>query len=200
MSIVLAAILLPFSCEKENPEPFNRITGKGEIVEREIHLEPFSRVILDGVANLYIRVGEKQSITLKAQQNIMDVMNCKVSADALTISLKEGVSLNNHEEIRLEISVLKLHKLLHSGIGNLILEGIKLETFEIDHRGIGDVHAYRMPVNHCVVLHSGTGSCMVKAIDELEVDISALGDVYYKGSPQITLNDTGLGDLINANN
>jgi hypothetical protein len=55
-------------------------------------------------------------------------------------------------------------------------------------------------MNHCVVLHAGNGCCKVHVFDNLEVDISSLGDVFYKGSPHITLNDTGLGDLINDNN
>jgi hypothetical protein len=43
------------------------------------------------------------------------------------------------------------------------------------------------------------GDCKVKVNETLDVDISSVGKVYYRGHPQITFTDSGLGDLINDN-
>ena len=79
------------------------------------------------------------------------------------------------------------------------MEGSKQNQLDIDYRGIGAVYAYGLPVDHCVVINSGMGDCKVQVIETLDVDVSSLGKVYYRGNPEITFTDAGLGDLINDN-
>jgi hypothetical protein len=43
------------------------------------------------------------------------------------------------------------------------------------------------------------GDCKVRVKENLDVDISSIGNVYYRGNPEITLSDSGLGALINDN-
>jgi hypothetical protein len=199
LSYVLAATLLTVSCEKENPNDPTSITGTGEIVNKPLEISSFSNIELNGVADLYISVGSEQSVILKAQQNIIDVMSWEVSAGTLSIGLKEGITIHNHKEIRFEIHLPALASLVHDGVGDVTLNGGNQPEMDIDFRGVGLVKAYGLPVDRCVVLNSGIGDCKVKVNSYLEVDISDLGNVYYKGNPEISVTDTGLGDLINDN-
>ena len=91
LSLLLAAIFTFLSCEKEDPFASQKITGKGEIVTKSLELDPFQSVVLNGVADLDITVGQEQAVTLKAQQNIIDVMTWEVLAGTLIIGLKEGI-------------------------------------------------------------------------------------------------------------
>jgi len=199
LSFVLIAVSMIVSCEKEEWNYPNKITGEGEIVTQSITLNPFSRIELEGVANLYVNVGAGPSTILKAQQNIIDILTWKVASGTLTIGLKEGITLHKHEEIRFDIDMPVLTHVFHNGIGHVILMGNSQDLLAIDFRGIGDVYAYGLPVNQCEVLNSGTGDCKVKVNETLEVDISSLGKVFYRGNPEITFTDAGLGDLINDN-
>ena len=198
-SIVLAAISMTISCEKEDWNDNTRVSGEGEIVIQQLSLEPYSEIILDGVANLYITVGMEESTTLKAQQNIIDVLRWKVSSGTLIVGLKEGITLHNHEEIKFELNVQVLNKLIHEGVGDVRFKGTSQDELDIDFRGVGSVIAYGLTVNNCVVLNSGTGDCKVQANETLDVDIVSLGNVYYRGNPEISLSDSGLGELINDN-
>ena len=199
LSLLLAALFATLGCEKEDPFNSQKITGKGEITTLSIELDPFQSVELGGVADLVITLGEEQAITLKAQQNIIDAMTWEVSAGILSIGLDEGVQLENHEPIIFEIHVEQLASLLHNGVGNVTLSGNSCEEFEIDHRGIGEITAYDLPVCRCMVKSSGTGNTRVLVNEYLEVDISSIGNVYYRGNPQISSTETGLGELINDN-
>ena len=198
-SIVLAAISMTISCEKEDWNDNTRVSGEGEIVIQQLSLEPYSEIILDGVANLYITVGMEESTTLKAQQNIIDVLRWKVSSGTLIVGLKEGITLHNHEEIKFELNVQVLNKLIHEGVGDVSFKGTSQDDLDIDFRGVGNVFAYGLTVNNCVVLNSGTGDCKVQANKTLDVDIASLGNVYYRGNPEISLTDSGPGELINDN-
>lgn len=198
LSIVLTAAFMTISCEKEKWNDLT-LTGQGDLVTRSLELGSFSRIELNGVANLYLSTGDEQRVTLKAQQNIIEVLTWGVSGNTLTIGLKEGVSLRQHEEIRFEITLPELSHLLHDGVGEITLKGESQDVLGINFRGIGQVNAYDWPLDHCVVLHSGTGDCRVRVNSTLDVDIAALGNVFYRGNPQINCSDSGLGDLINDN-
>jgi hypothetical protein len=54
-------------------------------------------------------------------------------------------------------------------------------------------------VPDCTVKSSGSGRCEVTATEHLDVWISGSGNVYYKGKPDINLDDTGSGRLTNKN-
>jgi hypothetical protein len=199
ISIVLTAALITAGCEKETWNDPTRVSGQGEVVTESLNLNPFSRIILEGVANLYISVGEEGLTVLKAQQNIIDVLRWSVSSGTLTIGLKDGVTLHKHEEIRFEINALVMNDIVHDGVGDMYLEGDSQDELELDFRGVGNVFAYGLPVNTCTVLNSGTGDCKVSVNELLEVDISSIGNVYYRGNPEITCNDSGMGELVNDN-
>ena len=199
LSILLAAAVMTLSCEKETWNDPTKVTGVGEVVTLPLNLDAYSKIILEGVANLYITVGDQESTLLKAQQNIIEVLTWEVSSGVLTIGLKEGVKLHNHEEIRFELNTSALHELIHEGVGDVNFRGIGQDELEIDFRGVGNVYTYGLPVDDCVVLNSGTGDCKVRVNENLEVDISSIGNVYYRGNPEINCNDSGLGELINDN-
>jgi hypothetical protein len=173
--------------------------GQGPVETNSLTLAPFSGIELEGVANLYITSGEEQSVFLKAQQNIMDVLTWEVSAQVLTIALKEGVSLHNHEEIRFEIQLPALDRILHEGVGDIQLQGSPQTELELVHQGVGSIDAFDWPVEQCMLFQSGTGDCFVKVNSLLEVDITGLGNVYYRGNPVISCSESGLGSLINDN-
>ena len=178
LSIVLTAALIVSGCEKEAWNDSARISGKGEVVTQTLKLDPFTRIILEGVANLYVNIGEEESTILKAQQNIMDVLSWEVSSGTLTIGLKDGITLHNHEEIRFEINTLVMDELIHEGVGDVNFEGLRQDHMDLDFRGVGNVFAYGLPVDACVILHSGTGDCKVTVNKSLDVDISSIGNVY----------------------
>jgi hypothetical protein len=198
-SIVLTAGLLTLSCEKEDWNNSLKVSGQGEIVTQPLNLNPFTQINLEGVANLHITIGDEESALLKAQQNIIDVLTWEVSSGTLTIGLKPGVTIHNHEEIRFELKTMVMSRLVHEGVGEVNLVGTVQDALEFDFRGVGNVFAYGLPVDNVLVLNGGTGDCKVRAIDYLEVDLSSVGNVHYRGNPEISCTKSGLGELINDN-
>ena len=198
LPVFLAVVCMTLSCEKDRiPELY--LVGQGPVETKALTLAPFSGIELEGVANLYITSGEEQSVVLKAQQNMMDVLTWDVSAQVLTIALKDGVSLRNHEEIRFEIQLPALDRILHEGVGDIQLQGSPQREMDLVHRGVGNMDAYDLPLEQCVLLQAGVGDCFVKVATNLDVDITGPGNVYYRGTPQISCTESGLGSLINDN-
>ncbi len=198
---VFAAVTLFISCEKDdlNFDLNKTVYGTGNVVTKKLTLDSFDEVHLTGVSNVYITICDEQSTVLKAQQNIMDVMTWEVNANRLIIGMEENTSVSNTEEIRFEIEIPELTRIVHEGVGNFILAGDNLMKLDIDYKGVGNISSYDLPVNECSIVSSGVGDCKVKIHDYLDVYISGTGSVYYRGNPEINSVVTGIGKLINDN-
>jgi len=81
-----------------------------------------------------------------------------------------------------------------SGTANITLTGTA-NTLDYDSSGVGEFDAFEFPVQNAELNISGTGNAKIYVNNRLNVVISGLGTVYYKGSPVITQNITGLGSI-----
>ena len=52
LSIVLTAAVVTLGCEKEAWNDTTRVSGNGEIVTQPLDLDPFTRIILEGVGDV----------------------------------------------------------------------------------------------------------------------------------------------------
>jgi hypothetical protein len=152
-----------------------------------------------GVANVYVTLGSPQSVILKAQQNIIDVLTYEVINNTLKIGVEDNVSIENTEEIRFDIVINEISDIGLLGVGSFELSGDYQDELSISFIGVGHVNAYNLEVGICTISSTGVGDCKVKVLDELNVTITGVGNVYYKGNPLITQTITGIGTLINDN-
>jgi hypothetical protein len=175
------------------------VEGTGSVVTKNLDLSAFDKIENIGVANFYIIIGEPQTVVLKAQQNIIDVLTYEVVNRTLKVGIKNNVSIRNHEEIRFEITTPEINQVELIGVGDFTFTGPDQDALTILLTGVGQVKAFDMRVGNCYVASSGVGDCEVFVLDNLDVTITGVGNVYYKGNPTISSSITGLGQLINAN-
>lgn len=198
-SILVAVFFLITSGCEDNGETDKKITGTGPIVTKNLNFATFDKIENTGVANFYIIVGNSQSVELKAQQNIIDVMTYEVASQTLKVGLEKNITLENHEEIRFDIMIPSITGIELAGIGDFVLSGTDQDELTINFTGVGNIEAFDLKVDTCYITSSGIGDCEVYVVKLLDVEITGIGKVYYKGSPTITSDITGLGQLIDAN-
>jgi len=197
-SIVLVVLfLITAGCEEGQNNI--KVIGTGPVVTKNLDLSSFNKIELTGVANFYINIGSPQSVVLKAQQNIIDVMTYEVVNQSLKVGHEKNVSIENHEEIRFDITIPAISNIELTGVGDFMLSGDDQGELTITLTGVGNIKAYEMKVETCNITFTGVGGCEVYVNNELNVTISGVGQVSYKGDPTINLTITGLGQLINAN-
>ena len=83
--IVAVIILCATGCEDNGNN--SKVIGTGPIVTEDLSFSAFDKIDLTGVANFYITIGSPQSVVLKAQQNIIDVMTYEVVNQTLTVGV-----------------------------------------------------------------------------------------------------------------
>jgi hypothetical protein len=176
-----------------------KVVGTGPSVTKTLTLDEFSKIENTGVANIHIAQGSLQSVILKAQQNIIDVMTIGVINDVLKIGVEKNVSLENAQEIRFDITIPEIVSVSLTGVGDYILSGDYQEELTIIMTGVGNVRAFDLEVGTCTITSTGVGNCEVWVKNSLIVTITGVGSVYYKGNPTIAQSVTGLGSLVDAN-
>ncbi|MCK4698793.1 MAG: DUF2807 domain-containing protein, partial [Bacteroidales bacterium] len=141
-------IFLFNGCEKED-NGTNNITGVGDVVTETLDLSSFQSIKNTGVANIYVTVGDTQSVVLKAQQNIIDVITYEVNNSTLEIGIQENTSINESKGIVFEITIPEIDKIELIGVGDFELSGDSQDELYIFLIGVGTVRAYNLEVDVC---------------------------------------------------
>lgn len=208
---------------------------KGQSVYEERELQSFNRVKLKSIGNVYVKMGEKQSVRIEADDDLIPKVKTEVFGNELVISMQhpspewitdpkidiyvvmveaKGFELRGIGKIStkdtinvkdLEIrnaGVGSMFLLINgddiitelSGLGKITIEG-KANSNNIVISGAGKVDSKYLRLNTAKIISKGFGSCTVYAIKELDVKITGLGKVRYRGNPEIKKKITGIGTL-----
>ena len=200
--VFLASLIfmIPMGCEEKDAGGNSQnIVGTGPVITQTLILDEFSNIENTGVADIFVTLGSPQSIVLRAQQNIIDVMTIGVQNDVLQIGLENNVSIERAEEITFDITIPEINSVTLTGVGEYILSGDYQEELSIMLTGVGNVRAFDQEVGTCNITITGVGDCEVNVKNEMILNITGVGNVYYKGHPDIDSSISGVGALIDYN-
>ena len=98
-------------------------TGSGNIVTETRTTEPFMGVHAEGAVHVEIKKGAVLSVTVEADDNVMEYVETKVSGNVLKVRLKELTNLRN-VTIRVYITAPELKELNASASATLIAKDV----------------------------------------------------------------------------
>jgi len=180
------------SCDWNNDQT---VVGTGDVMSMEVDVPDFEGVSVTGTCNVDIIIGETQSVELHAQQEILDVMTYEVKYQILYIGFKPGYTVNTSKDISASIVIPTVSHVSVTGAADFELAGAKQEALDIHITGTGNVSAFDMEVNDCIIRISGAGNCEVNVAESLDVIISGVGNVLYMGDPAVTSEVSGVGNV-----
>ena len=96
----------------------------------------FSSVELAGSNNVVIHVGEKQSVVVRADDNLVDSVTTEVQSGQLVIANTPG-SFTTNSPMSVEINAPTLNAFTLSGSGNIVVSGIEAESLKVTLPGSG---------------------------------------------------------------
>jgi hypothetical protein len=188
--------------------------GSGVPATQTRDVAAFDGVELAGSNNVVIRVGERQSVVVKADDNLLDRVTTEVRAGTLVIGNTPG-SFTTKSPMSVEIGVPSLDALTLSGSGNVVADGIDGDSFRVSLPGSGTltaggrttrldvavsgsgaVHLVELVAHDARADVSGSGTIFLTATGTLDASVSGSGAILYVGSPQhVTKNVTGSGAI-----
>lgn len=128
-------------------------------------------------------------LTSTSTGNIIAEGNFKIEDNLVIKSTSTG-------DIEIDVETDEINTYM-SSTGNVSISGTcNVQT--IDLTSTGDYNGYNLYSKDCSVVSSGTGNTYVYVENNLDVVISSVGDVLYKGSPRVHVSDSSVGSLISV--
>ena len=193
------------------------VAGVGEPVTEEIIIDEFDSFKITGYFDVKIHQGAEQSVIVSGYPNLLDMINRDVVDGNWRIEY--DYPLRTSRRTTIEITIPDLKRIGISGLGNV--QGIgemELEDLNIAISGTGNVELYGNVDTQCIKISgsgrvnnidliaqkttahiSGTGKIKTTSEEELDVKVSGVGTVSYRGTPDINYRRSGIGRLRNIN-
>ena len=188
--------------------------GSGVAATQARHVAAFKSVELAGSNNVVIHVGEKRSVVVRADDNLLGRVTTKVRSGKLVIAETPG-SLTTKSPMSVEIGIPTLDALTLTGSGDIVVDGIAAENLEVALPGSGMVTGSGTATQLAVTVSgsgavqfmqlaaedvraavSGSGSIFVSATRSLDASVSGSGAIIYTGNPQdVKRSITGTGAI-----
>jgi len=81
------------------------ISGEGPKVTKTLDLEEIDALGVSIGANVYLTQGDQQKVEVKAQQNIIDLLDREVRGGKWRVRLEKGTNLKRHDGIDIYITI-----------------------------------------------------------------------------------------------
>jgi hypothetical protein len=188
--------------------------GSGVPATQARDVAPFTSLELAGSNNVVISVGEKQSVVVRADDNLLDRVTTEVQSAKLVVANTPG-SFTTKSPMIVEVTVPTLTALTLTGNGNIVVSGIETDSFrvslpgngtltgsgtaarlEVTVGGSGTVQFTRLVADDVRALVSGSGGIFVTATESLDASVTGSGAIVYTGNPSsVTKSVTGSGAI-----
>jgi hypothetical protein len=176
--------------------------GSGDVISEDRAVSGFSKVLIKGSGNLFIEQGDVESLTIKAEDNLVPLITATVSGDTLTISQKQGTSIRSTKSREIYLKVKDLNSISASGSANINCSGLNTTNLNIKTSGSSDVVMSGLIATDVDINASGSGNYMLAGkTDNLKLSFSGSSDYTAEDleSKEYTIKSTGSGNIsINA--
>ena len=136
--------------------------GSRNVVTQSRTVSGFDRVAFAGLGELTMVQGNRESLVIEAESNVMGRIVTEVRDGTLHIELKGGPfgwGVTPTRAIRYTLTVRELNALDISGVGSVLAEAIETDRLELSVSGTGKLVIRALSADDLVVEHSGVGQC-----------------------------------------
>jgi hypothetical protein len=209
---VTVALLYEFNVVGGTSTSTTKGSGVPAMQTREV--SAFDSVELAGGNNVVIHVGGKQSVVVKADDNLLSRVTTKVQSGTLVIGNSPG-GLTTSSPMSVVVIVPTLSELTLAGGGNIVVDGIKAHSLTVTLSGGGNLTGSGTAGSLGVTLSgsgnawftglvadnvqavlSGSGNIFVTATKSVDASVPGSGTINYAGNPkQVTKSVSGSGAI-----
>jgi hypothetical protein len=189
------------------------IKGSGTSKTEQRNVTGFKEIEAGGAVNLEVDAGNEFSVSVEADDNLLQYIKTEVSGNTLKI-YSEG-KISPTAKLNIKISMPSLEGLDVSGASEAKIVNARADSLELkasgasevnivgetneltaEASGASEINAENLRTESAVVNASGASSAIVSAADNLEVEASGASKIYYTGEPKnIKQNASGASSI-----
>lgn len=174
---------------------FNQVSGSGKASTATRSVPEFTRLSIESSVDAVVKIGTPQSVVVEGDDNLLANVRTEVRNGTLVIDTDK--SFSTKIGLKVQITVAKLEGLAIDGSGDVSVDGLGGNAFEVGIDGSGDV-GVRGTVGDLKLRINGSGDVSIGdlAAKTATVSVSGSGDVRLRGAVDtLTVRINGSGDV-----
>ena len=202
--LVAVLALATMACELSGILVENNVVsgerGSGNVVEETRPISGVTDVDLATIGNVIIEIGEKESLRIEAEDNLMKYFETDIRGETLKISTNPStVNLRPTKPVYFFLTVKDLERVSISGSGDIQVPDLESGQFNVDIGGSGDINMGDLLADRLEINIGGSGDVSTGRVivPSLRVKINGSGDITLMElkADDLSLNVNGSGNL-----
>ena len=222
MKLLTSIIAFLIISTSVNAQFFNKkIKGNGDIKTETRTVSDYDKIAIAGSFDIKLHKGNEGKLTVKADENLMEVIITEVKNGKLKIRIKKGYNIRSKRAIVVTVPFENIDAIALAGSGEVVSkdpinsEDLKLSLagsgsmdINISARNLsssvagsgslnlqGDVNEYK-----CSVAGSGNVNSFDLKANKVSVSVAGSGNVKVNANDEIKANTAGSGDIYYSGN
>jgi hypothetical protein len=174
----------------------NGIEGSGDLVSEDRDVDEFTRIESSGPFDVVVTIGDKQSVSITFDDNLIDLVETNVRRKTLQIYSDEN--FDSEHSCRVEVTIPKLERVVTRGSGDITVESVSGKRFDCRVNGSGDIMVGELACDRVECSIHGSGDIVLQQLDGefVECLIHGSGDFSAEGKvDEIEISIHGSGDV-----
>jgi len=158
------------------------VIGSGKLRTESRVVSGFQGIAVAGPMNLVLRQGSREGVEVRADDNILPLIDIRVvprsGMPTLVIGSRSGTSFMTRNEITVTVDLQTLRELALNGSGSASAQGLKVDRLKLSLNGSGNIGLQRVEAGVLEVGLSGSGNVHAAGrAERLDVAIRGSGNV-----------------------
>lgn len=175
MFLVLAFGFLVPSC---NPEEARGVVGSGSMTVETRPLGDFRIIDLAIPGEMKVVLGDTQSISIEAEDNILPLIETKVSGAKLTVGTLPGKVIQPTKPIKYVVTAKMVDQLTTSSLGSISAPPLEVKRFKAEIDSTGSIELQNLNADSLQVVINSVGDIKILGggVQQQTIDISSTGN------------------------
>ena len=157
----------------------NAVRGSGIVKEETRSVSGINGASLETIGDLYITLGDKEELKIKAEDNLLPYFETLVINGVLHIQTQDNSNLQPTQPVGFYLTVTALTQVQATSMGNIHAPDLEADNLSISVSGSGDVMTGEIKATQVSLDLSSMGNLEIKKLtsDSLKADINGSGDL-----------------------
>ncbi len=161
-----------------SPEEAKGVIGSGSMAAETRTLGDFHIIDLSIPGEMKVTLGDSESISIEAEDNILPLIETKVSGGKLTVGSVPGKVIQPTKPIKYTVTTKTLDQLITGSLGSISAPTLNVKRFKAEINSTGSIELENLVADSLQVAINSIGNINIRGgeVQQQTIDISSSGN------------------------